>query len=150
LTYAFNGFGKFILSKDNYNTFEIQASTQIFQNVQDNSISATLFDSFAMTTNNSQIFEIRLNSATPNNPFLEIYVNKATQAIASLSQYQAYSQQFACKSSTNNCTSIIQNQDQSVQIFFDNGEFHWQLINFKKLLLLNKKILFLFIKNEKD
>lgn len=72
LTYAFNGFGKFVLSKAVDNSFEIQAGTKILQNVNDTSVSGTLFDKFAIRTDKSQIFEIRLNEADTKNPFLGI------------------------------------------------------------------------------
>ena len=70
LTYAFNGYGKFIFSKAVDNSFEIQAETKILANVNDTSVSGTLFDSFSVRATGSQIFEIRLNEADENYPFL--------------------------------------------------------------------------------
>ena len=74
MTYAFNGYGKFIFSKANDNSFEIQAGTKILQNVNDISISGTLFDRFSIRTDKSQIFEIRLNDADSKNPVLGMII----------------------------------------------------------------------------
>lgn len=70
LTYAFNGYGKFIFSRAVDGSFLIQARTKILANVNDTSISGTLFDSFALKTTNSQIFEIRLNEQDTKYPYL--------------------------------------------------------------------------------
>ena len=70
-TYTFNGYGKFILSKANDSSFEIQASTDILNNVNSNSsLVGTLFTSFAMRTNESSTFEFTLADANTNNPYL--------------------------------------------------------------------------------
>ncbi len=70
LTYAFNGYGKFIFSRAIDGSFMIQARTKILENVNDTSISGTLFDSFAFKTSDSQIFEIRLNEQDTKYPYL--------------------------------------------------------------------------------
>jgi hypothetical protein len=74
LTYTFNGYGKFILSKAKDNSFEIQAKTAVIQNVNSGSSAAslvgTLFTGFAMQTNQSSIFEFELAGAVTSNPYL--------------------------------------------------------------------------------
>ena len=73
-TYTFNGLGKFILSKANDSSFEIQAITDILNNVNSNSsLVGTLFTSFAMRTNESSTFEFRLADAQTKNPYLGFY-----------------------------------------------------------------------------
>ena len=70
-TYTFNGLGKFILSKANDSSFEIQAITDILNNVNSNSsLVGTLFTSFAMRTNESSTFEFRLADSQTKNPYL--------------------------------------------------------------------------------
>ena len=61
LTYTFNGYGKFLVSRSNDKSFEIQGRTLVVQNVNDSTISGTLFGSFALRTNESTIIEVRLN-----------------------------------------------------------------------------------------
>ena len=73
LTYTFNGFGKFILSKAVDNSFEIQAKTSVIRNVNSSSSSSlagTLFTGFAMQTNLSSIFEFDLAGEDTPNPYL--------------------------------------------------------------------------------
>ena len=76
LSYSFNGYGRFILSKAVDNSLEIQAETSIFTNVNDASIAGTFFNAFAITTNDSMIFEFRMNNNILNSPVIDTYVNK--------------------------------------------------------------------------
>ena len=73
LTYTFNGFGKFILSKAVDNSFEIQAKTSVIRNLNSSSSSSlagTLFTGFVMQTNQSSIFEFDLAGEDTPNPYL--------------------------------------------------------------------------------
>ena len=63
LTYAFNGLGKYVLSRATDKSFEIQARTKILQNVGKPNIAGTLFDSFAIKTSDSQTFELRMTDS---------------------------------------------------------------------------------------
>lgn len=62
--------GQFLLSKSNDNKFEIQGETSTNANVNDNSIVGTIFNAFAFKTNDSSVFEVRINKSDINNPYL--------------------------------------------------------------------------------
>ena len=67
-SFTFNGYGIFLVTRSNDNSFELQGQTIIIENLKDSSISGTLFSSFALRTNESSIFEVRLNSTDWNFP----------------------------------------------------------------------------------
>ncbi len=69
LSYTFNGYGQFILTKTNDGSFEIQAETDVFFNIDNPNITGTFFTSFAMKTNSSPIVEVKL-SDSETSPYL--------------------------------------------------------------------------------
>lgn len=73
LSYSFNGLGKFLLVKALDNSFEIQSETKVFKNVNNPNIAGTLYKAFALKTNDSMTFEVRLNEQNNNLPFLGIF-----------------------------------------------------------------------------
>jgi hypothetical protein len=70
LTYTFNGNGKFVLSRANDSSFEIQASTKMIRNANNPNLTSSVFDGFAMRTNSSLIFQIDLADSETKNPYL--------------------------------------------------------------------------------
>jgi hypothetical protein len=73
LNYAFNGFGQFILTKTIDSSFEIQAETEIFANINNPSISGTFFRRFVAKKDSSPIVEIALSNSKSTNPYLSIH-----------------------------------------------------------------------------
>ena len=66
-TYTFNGLGKYVLSKANDSSFEIQAST--FKLPTNSSNKGTLYDSFAIKTDQTPVIQIELVDASLPNPY---------------------------------------------------------------------------------
>lgn len=68
MTYIFNGYGRYILTRTKDKSFEIQAETSVFRNVDNPDISGTFFIGFAIKNAGSPIIEISLpdtNAASP-------------------------------------------------------------------------------------
>ena len=66
-TFTFNGLGKYILSKANDSSFEIQAST--FQLPSNSSNVGTLYENFAIKTAQTPIIQIELVDSSLPNPY---------------------------------------------------------------------------------
>ena len=61
LDYTFNGYGKFIYSRANDNSYEVQVNCDILNNLNGlSATSGTIFTSFAMKTIDSSIFKINI------------------------------------------------------------------------------------------
>ena len=78
---AFNGLGKFILSKAIDSSFELQGFSEIMDSGNP-SFQGTIFSSFAMRLNNSQIFEFRLSNMTTQSN--NSYISKKNYVISYL------------------------------------------------------------------
>lgn len=74
LTYTFNGLGRFILAKSQDQSFEVQSQTNLFTNINNQLISGTFFNGFAMKSLNSPIIEIKLSDSFAQNPYLSKFM----------------------------------------------------------------------------
>jgi hypothetical protein len=140
LSYSFGGYGRFLLSKATDNSFEIQAETSIFSNINDSSITGTLFNAFAIKTDESMIFEFRMNTNIQNAPSIDIYVNKSNQALSIQNPLNYYSD-FSCLTNMSFiCNSIFLNGSNNVQVIFYNPSFLKRDLFHYYILLLNHEL----------
>lgn len=123
LSYSFNGHGKFILCRANDSSFEIQVNIREAIILNDRHVTKTLFDSFAMKTNSSPVFQIDLADWNTKSPYMILYVNRIRddKFLRNINYYR----EFPCSSrselmSDTVCATVIQVENSS-QIIFHNG-----------------------------
>ena len=119
LDYTFNGYGKFIYSRANDNSYEVQVFCDVMNNINGSStISGTIFTSFAMKTNDSSIFQIDIADSSSSNPYLMLKVDGII--VNDFSRNFQYSKDYQCTDNSNStCTTVIQKD--GAHFIFKNG-----------------------------
>jgi hypothetical protein len=121
LEYTFNGYGKFIYSRANDNSYEVQVNTDVLNNLNGSStISGTIFTGFAMRTNQTSIFQINIGDSSSTDPYMLLVVDGKT--IEEFSRNFQYSQDYPCKDDSSlTCATVVQDDTNGAQVLFSNG-----------------------------
>ena len=121
LEYTFNGYGKFIYSRANDNSYEVQVNCDVLKNLNGSStLSGTIFTGFAMRTTQTSIFQINIGDSSSADPYLILVVDGKT--VDDFSRNFQYSQDYPCTDDSSLiCATVIQDETNGAQVLFSNG-----------------------------